>query len=92
MKYLNLTNEERELLEELERGEWREIKNTKEEKKKYERYTKNTLTKLKNINIRVSLSDLQKLKARALAQGLPYQSIASMLLHQYATGKIKITL
>lgn len=92
MKYFNLINEEKELLEEFERGEWKEVDNVEEEKKKAVMYAKNTLNKLKNINIRVSLRDLQKLKARAVEQGLPYQSILSALLHQYAEKKIKLVL
>ena len=92
MKYFNLTNEEKELLEEFERGEWKEVNNVEEEKKKAVMYAKNTLNKLKNINIRVSLRDLQKLKSRAVEQGLPYQSILSALLHQYAEKKIKLVL
>lgn len=92
MNYFDLTNEEKELLEEFERGEWKEVKNAVAEKKRYEVYAKNTLNKLKNINIRITLKDLQKLKAHAVERGLPYQSIVSALLHQYANRKIKITL
>lgn len=92
MKYFDLTNEEKELLEEFERGEWKDIENPEAEKKRYESYARNTLNKLKNINIRITLKDLQKLKARAVERGLPYQSIVSVLLHQYANRKIKIAL
>lgn len=92
MKYFNLTNEEKELLEEFERGEWKEVDNPEEERRKAVLYAKNTLNKLKNINIRVTLRDLQKLKSRAVEQGLPYQSILSALLHQYAEKRIKLVL
>lgn len=92
MKYFDLTGEEKELLEEFERGEWKEIENAKAEKKRYESYARNTLNKLKNINIRVTIRDLQKIKARAIEQGFPYQSIVSALIHQYANRKIKIAI
>lgn len=92
MKYFDLTNEEKELLEEFEKGQWMEVKNAEEKKALYESYARNTLNKLKNINIRVTFRDLQKVKARAIEQGLPYQSIVSALIHQYANRKIKLTL
>lgn len=92
MKYFDLTREEKELLEEFERGEWKEAENAEVEKKRYESYARNTLNKLKNINIRITIKDLQKLKAHAVERGLPYQSIVSALLHQYANRKIKIAL
>jgi predicted DNA binding CopG/RHH family protein len=92
MKNFDLTDEEKQLLDEFERGEWVEMKNAKQEKRRYQRIAKNTLNKLKNINIRISFRDLQKFKARAIEQGLPYQSIASVLIHQYANDRLELSL
>ena len=49
-----------------------------------------TVQKNKNINIRLSSKDLLKLKAKSVEKGIPYQTIISSLVHQYAEGKIKI--
>lgn len=40
----------------------------------------------RNINIRLSERDLFKLKAKAIEEGLPYQTLASSILHK-ATAK-----
>lgn len=50
------------------------------------------LRKAKNINLRMTEQDVSGLKSRAAEAGIPYQTLASMVLHQVATGKIKITI
>jgi predicted DNA binding CopG/RHH family protein len=50
---------------------------------------KRTNAKSKQINLRVTATDLFNFKARAMEDGLPYQTALNMLIHKYATGKIK---
>lgn len=82
MKYYELTKEEEKILESVEKGELKP--RPKNEIKKFEAVAKSTLDKTRNINIRLSLRDFMKLKARAMEKGLPYQTLASSVLHQYA--------
>ena len=82
MKYFELDKEEKELLEEFERGEWVPVKNQAKAKKEAMEAARNTLNKTRNINLRLSERDLQKLKAKAVKQGIPYQTLASSILHQ----------
>lgn len=82
MKYFELDKEEQELLDSVERGEWKPVKNSDEEIKKLQEAAKNTLNKTRNINIRLSERDVHKLKARAIKEGIPYQTLASSILHQ----------
>jgi predicted DNA binding CopG/RHH family protein len=51
---------------------------------------KEHLSKSKNITIRLSLGDVTIIKSRAQETGIPYQTIISSLVHQYATGKIRL--
>jgi len=51
---------------------------------------KEYLSKSKNITIRLSLGDVTTIKNRAQETGIPYQTIISSLVHQYATGKIRL--
>ena len=44
--------------------------------------------KTKNINIRISESDLARLKQRSLEEGLPYQTLISSVLHRFVTDKL----
>jgi len=86
-KYLD--KEEMELAKSLENEEW--ISNlTKKEKKQFEEYARNSLMKQKRINIRMSERDLKKIQAKAIEEGLPYQSLISMLIHKYSEGKVSI--
>jgi len=84
-----IDKEEMELAKSLEADEWVSDL-TKKEKKMYEGYARNSLTKQKRINIRITERDLKKIQAKAIEEGLPYQSLISMLIHKYNEGKISI--
>ncbi|MBN2824288.1 MAG: hypothetical protein JXQ76_03105 [Campylobacterales bacterium] len=85
---MDYTQEELELLDSLDSGEWQSVKNLKEEIEKHQIIAKNTLKKDKRINIRLSSHDLEALKANAVELGMPYQTLVSSILHQYATGRL----
>lgn len=84
MNYFELDEEERQLLEEIEKGEWKPVKNFAAEKKRLMQIARNTLNKTKNINIRLTQRDLHKLKTRAIREGIPYQTLAASVLHKFA--------
>jgi predicted DNA binding CopG/RHH family protein len=84
-----LDKDEMELAKSLETEEWVSDL-TKKEKKKYEEYGRNSLTKQKRINIRMTERDLKKIQAKAIEEGVPYQSLISMLIHKYNEGKVSI--
>ncbi|MEA2098357.1 MAG: hypothetical protein U9P70_04785 [Patescibacteria group bacterium] len=84
MKYFELNKEEKKILADSDKGDLVSVKKLKSEKTKYQNYAKLTLGKSKNINIRLSEKDLQKIKAKAVMMGLPYQTLLSSLIHQYA--------
>ena len=60
----------------------------KKEKRQYEEYARYSLNKRKRINIRMSERDLKKIQAKAVEEGIPYQSLISMLIHKYNEGKV----
>jgi predicted DNA binding CopG/RHH family protein len=80
--------DETELLESVERGEWKSA-GGKRERSRYARYAKATFRKDRRLNIRLSSKDLEAIQKRALAEGLPYQTLISSLLHKYASGRLK---
>ena len=41
------------------------------------------------INIRLSSGDLQAIRTRALQAGIPYQTLISSILHQFANGDLQ---
>ena len=48
-----------------------------------------TAIKDRRVNIRLSSGDLQDLQARALQEGMPYQTLIASILHKYVTGRLK---
>lgn len=82
MKYFILNKEEQEILEAYEKGELILIKDQDEARKEAMEAARNTLNKTRNINIRLSERDLQKLKAKAAREGIPYQTLVSSILHK----------
>ena len=82
-----LDKDEMELAKSLENEEW--ISDlTKKEKKQSQEYARYILSKRKRINIRMSERDLKKIQAKEIEEGIPYQSLISMLIHKYNEGKL----
>jgi len=61
----------------------------KRERARYSRYARGTFRKDRRLNIRLSSKDPEAIQKRALAEGLPYQTLISSLLHKYASGRLK---
>ena len=77
------------MLESVEHGEWKSAGGGKRERTRFSRYAKATFRKDRRLNIRLSSKDLEAIQKRALAEGLPYQTLIASLLHKYATGRLK---
>ena len=86
MKKIVLNDEEKDILESYERGEWIPVKNSKKEIGKLREYAKNTLQKDKRINIRMSSKDLDQVQVIATQEGIPYQTLVSSIIHKYVAG------
>jgi predicted DNA binding CopG/RHH family protein len=50
-----------------------------------------TALKDKRVNIRLSSVDLLNIQAKALEEGMPYQTLIASVLHKYVTGKLSET-
>ena len=81
-EYYELEQDEQAILQDFEQGELTPMADAEKQKGLFEQYAKNTLNKTKNINIRLSERDLYRLKAKAIDEGLPYQTLASSILHK----------
>lgn len=89
IKQLRLDEYEHELLESVENGEWKSKGNIDERLKSLQSYIKNQNKKA--ISIRISENDIYELKKKALENSIPYQNLIQMLIHQFATNKIKLS-
>jgi predicted DNA binding CopG/RHH family protein len=81
-----LDAEEKELLDSVERGEWKTVENAEEEAAFAKEAAANFLRKDARITLRLSNTDLKMLKTKAAFKGLPYQTFIASVLHEYAAG------
>ena len=82
-------NEEKTLSESINKGEWKSDFD-KRLKTQYQAFANFSLNKSKRINIRMNERDLRKFQVKAIQEGMPYQSIISMLVHKFNEGKLRI--
>jgi len=86
-KYID--NEEKELMDSLDKIDLSQIKNDKDNskllKKSAKAFVKKEETKM---NIRISSSELEKIKVIARQEGLKYQTFIKSILHKYITGQL----
>jgi predicted DNA binding CopG/RHH family protein len=82
-----LDHEEQEILEAFEAGTLRSVA-TAAERSRLEASARSTATKDQRINIRLTSEDLGALRARALQEGIPYQTLISRVLHKYVCGRL----
>lgn len=90
MKYYELDTDERAELASIEdayeKGDFKGNPDFEKRNKELQQIAKNTLNKTRNINIRLTERDLYRLKAKAIEEGIPYQTLATSILHK-ATAK-----
>jgi predicted DNA binding CopG/RHH family protein len=78
-----LDDEEQQILEDFENGEFQDIDGDfTKRKRELQQIAKNTFNKTRNINIRLTERDLHRLKAKAIEEGIPYQTLAASILHK----------
>ena len=86
MKYLD--EFEKDILQSVERNEWKSKNNRDTRLKELQSYIKNE--KKKAISLRLSENDIYELKKKALENSIPYQNLVQVLIHQFVTNKIKL--
>jgi predicted DNA binding CopG/RHH family protein len=70
----------------IDRGELKSVSNLREELAFARKAAAHYLCKDARVNIRISSSDLARLKQKAAYKGLPYQTFIASVLHEYAAG------
>ena len=89
-----LDNEELDLLNEIEIGNFIDKPLTNKEKINYQNHAKYTksLQEKKQTTIRFSVSDLSIIKSKSKELGIGYQNLIQALVHKYAIGKVKLSI
>lgn len=86
---VELDAEEQDLLQSVEKGEWKSVDNFKKEAAFAKEAATNTLRKDERVTLRISSGDLDRLKQKAAYKGLPYQTFIASVLHEYAAGHFR---
>ena len=89
--YEPLYDEERQLIKDIDNDVFVPVPNQKEEIAKAVLYAKNLLRKDKRLTLRVATDDLEKIQDKAIKSGIPYQTLISSLIRQYANGRISLS-
>jgi len=87
-KKIRYDDEEVEILQAFEAGYLESVKDSVERAKSHKAAAAGTFKKDQRLNIRISSRDLKNLQARALEEGVPYQTLAASLVHKYLTGQL----
>lgn len=82
-----LDTEEKEILAAYDSGKTASLRGVKKELARHRKVAANTFKKDARINIRIASRDLRALQKRALAEGIPYQTLIASILHKYAESR-----
>ena len=89
MKTNDIDNEERALIDSLDNIHVTQIKNDTKNSKLLQKSAKAFVKKEETkMNIRISSSELDKIKEKAEQEGLKYQTFIKSVLHKYITGQL----
>jgi len=87
--YTPADNEEKEMMDEIDRGEWIPVSAAK--RRELLELSKNAAIesqkKVSRMNIRLTEKDMLQLKVKAMERGLPYQTLVTELIHEYVAKK-----
>ncbi|WP_291322591.1 antitoxin [Desulfonatronospira sp.] len=86
--FMPVDQEEKELMESIERSQWQPVDNLDQERKHAIKAARNTLKKDKRINLRLSQKDYHQIQIKALEEGIPYQTLISSIVHKYLNGSL----
>lgn len=81
-------HEEREILAAFDAGKLKRTKGAAAISARHQQYAEAALRKDARINIRLPTKDLRGLQKKALAEGIPYQTLAGSILHKYVEGRL----
>lgn len=87
MKDIEYTSEELELLEYVESNP-KSVPNVEEEIAKITNMVKESVQTRQQVNFRLNKNDLDKLKSKALVDGIPYQTLLNSIVHKFLNGTL----
>ena len=86
-KYID--NEEKKLMEDLNKIDIRTLKKpSKKEQKQFKVAARKFINKETKMNIRIDPFELEQIKEKAQKEGLKYSTLVKSVMHKYITGRL----
>lgn len=85
---MTYTDDEKELLAVLDRGEFEPELDQETTINAIKQMALNTTQKQKTVTVSLLENDISRLKAEAVSLGIPYQVLMSSVIHQYLDRKL----
>ncbi len=83
-----MTREEKDIIDRFERGELRPAPDAAQEIATAAQAARNTFSKSRRVNLRVTELDFMLAHSRAREEGIPYQTLLSSVIHKYLSGRL----
>ena len=87
MKDIKYTPEELELVEYMETDP-KSVPDVKDRITFIKNAVREDLNTKKQVNFRINQNDLEKLKSKALVDGIPYQTLLNSIVHKFLNGTL----
>lgn len=86
MNSTTYTQDEIELLDFIENEKPESVSQASLEIQRLQMSVKEKISKRRSINLRILENDLERIKAEAIKDGIPYQTLISSTIHKYVSG------
>ncbi len=86
----NLDKQEQDILQSVENGQWQSKNNIDDRRAMLQSFVKQTNTQ--DISLKIDENDIYELKKKALQNATSYQNLIQILIHQFATNKIRLNI
>ena len=83
-----LSPEEREILDQFERQALHPVADVERELEMARQAARNTFSKTRRVNLRVTERDFELAHTLAREEGIPYQTLLSSVIHKYLAGRL----
>jgi predicted DNA binding CopG/RHH family protein len=85
-----LEPDEIELLESVERGEWKSVGNIEERRQELRRFFTKDFENYDRLFVELPKEDFELLRQKSQTYGISYQELVQKLIHGFANGKIML--
>ncbi len=82
---------ELELIESVNNDEWKSVPNVAQEIKRLQNIAISTLNNASAIQISIQKEDYEAIRKQSHEMGIPFHTLITSLIHNFALGQIKLT-